>query len=85
MSEEQKRSPFSLFAERLLVGTLEAGARAIARAGESLASDAKKALRNEALKVELLENGIKWWAKENLGEVDDLPESLRDDSPKGAA
>jgi hypothetical protein len=67
------------FAEKLLVGALEAIVRAGAKAAESLASDAKKALRNEAMKVEMIEKGVETWRQTRLGEVDDLPGSLRDD------
>jgi hypothetical protein len=70
----------SKFAEKLLVGTLEAIVRAGAKAAESIASDAKKALRNEALKVEMIEKGVEHWRQTRLGEVDDLPSSLRDES-----
>ena len=63
--------------ERALVGTVEAVARAGAKAVESLAGDAKKALQNEAFKAEILEKGVEAWRKARLGDVDDLPESLR--------
>lgn len=75
------KSPAAQLLERVLVGTVEAIARAGAKAAESLASDAKKVLRNEALKAELLEKGVEAWRKAKLGEVDDLPESLRGDNP----
>lgn len=76
------RSPASKFVESLLVGVLEAGARAVAKAGESLASDAKKALRQQADKVEMIQIGVEAWRKSRLGEVDDLPDSLRDEPSK---
>lgn len=84
MSDSQKRTVAAQFAERLLVGSVEAIARAGAKFVESLAGDAKKALRNEATKVEMLEKGVEAWRKVRLGEIDDLPESLRDDAPGGA-
>jgi hypothetical protein len=77
---EDNRSPASKFAEKVLVGILESGARAVAKAVESVASDAKKALRAEAAKAEAFENGVAMWRKFRLGEIeDDLPESLRSD------
>lgn len=72
-------SPASKFVESLLVGAIESVARAGAKALESVVGDAKKALRNEAFKAELLEKGIEAWRKVKLGDVDDLPSSLRDD------
>ena len=83
MSEPKPQSKVSQFAERLLVGVIETGARAVAKAAESIAADAKKALRNEALKAELIENGIEAWRKAHIGEIDDLPGSLRDESNGG--
>lgn len=59
----------SKFAERLLVGAVESIARAGAKAVESLASDVKTALKNEAAKAELLEKGVEWWRKSRLGEI----------------
>jgi len=70
----------SKFFESLLVGTVDAIARAGAKAFESLAGDAKKALRNEAAKAEMLEKGVEMWRKMRLGDLDDLPSELRDDS-----
>lgn len=78
-------SPASKFAESLLVGAIESVARAGAKALESVVGDAKKALRNEAFKAELLEKGIEAWRKMKLGDVDDLPASLRDDPPFGVS
>jgi hypothetical protein len=75
------QSPASKLAEKLLVGTVEAIARAGAKAVESLAGDMKKALKNEAFKAEVIEKGVEAWRKERLGDIDDLPESLRDESP----
>jgi hypothetical protein len=75
----QSQSPASKFAESLLVGTIEAIARAGARAVESLAGDARKALQKEAAKIERVEQGVAMWRQVRLGEVDDLPDSLRDD------
>lgn len=72
------RSPASKFAESVLVGAVESIARAGARFAESIAGDAKKALKKEAAKIELVQHGIEAWRKARLGEVDDLPESLRD-------
>lgn len=72
-------SPVTKFAERFLTGAVESIARAGAKFVESLASDAQKALKLEAAKAELLENGVKFWRKTTLGEVDDLPASLQDD------
>lgn len=69
--------------ERALVGTVEAIARAGAKAVESLAGDAKKALQTEAFKAEIIEKGVEAWRKAKLGDVDDLPESLRDSTKTG--
>lgn len=69
--------------ERVFVGTVEAIARAGAKATESLAGDVKKALQNEAFKAEILEKGVEAWRKARLGDVDDLPESLRGDKAGG--
>ena len=82
MNEQKPQSKASQFAERFLVGIVETGARALAKAAESIASDAKKALRNEALKVEMLEKGVESWRKDRIGEIDDLPGSLRDEPRK---
>ena len=82
MAEQTK---FSKFAERLLVGVLESGARALAKGAESLASDASKALKREVAKVEALERGVKTWRESRLGEIDgDVPEELRDETTSGA-
>ena len=59
----------SKFAERLLVGAVEAIARAGAKAVESLAGDVKTDLKNEAAKAELLEKGVEWWRKSRLGDI----------------
>jgi hypothetical protein len=75
----QTQSPASKFFESILVGTVDAIARAGAKAFESLAGDAKKALRNEAAKVEMVEKSIEAWRKMRLGEVDDLPSELRNE------
>jgi hypothetical protein len=72
----------SKFFESVLVGAIESVTRAVAKAAESLAGDAKKALRNEAAKVERLEKGVEMWRKYKLGEIDDLPVELRDDQVK---
>jgi hypothetical protein len=72
-------SPASKFIESLLVGTVEAIARAGAKAVESLAGDARKALQNQSFKAEVLEKGVEAWRKARVGEIDDLPGSLRDD------
>ena len=80
---QKEQSAVSKFAERLLVGIVETGARAVSKAAESVVADAKKALRNEALKAELIENGIEAWRKAHIGEIDDLPGSLRDEGGRG--
>ncbi len=79
MSEQ---SPVSKALEAILVGTVEAIARAGAKAAESLAGDARKVLQQNAFKAEIVEKGIEAWRKARLGEVDDLPESLRGDGGK---
>jgi hypothetical protein len=79
MSEQTVASKFF---ERALVGTIDAIARAGAKAFESLAGDARKALKNEALKAEMLEEGIKAWRLSTVGEVQDIPASLQDDGEK---
>jgi hypothetical protein len=73
------QSPASKFAERILVGTIETIARGLAKGAESIAGDVKKALKNEAAKVEAVQKTIEAWRQVRLGEVDDLPDSLRDD------
>lgn len=79
MSEkDQVRSAAMDLLERVVVGALNSGARAIAKAGESIAGDVKKALQNEASKAELVEVGLKMWRAVNLGD-EDLPESLREE------
>jgi hypothetical protein len=77
MSEQ---SVTSKFAERVLVSAVNSIARAGAKFVESIAGDVKKGLRNEAAKAELLEQGVEWWRKSNLGEVSDMPASLQDDA-----
>lgn len=74
-----KREPTLLAqaAERLLVGTIEAIARAGAKALESLASDAQRALVTEGSKVERFKDGVAAWRAAKLGDTEDLPESLR--------
>ena len=67
------------FAEKVLVGAIEAIARAGAKFVESLASDTHKALQNEAAKVDTLRQGVEAWRQVRLGEVGDLPDSLRDE------
>jgi hypothetical protein len=67
------------FAEKVLVGAIEAIARAGAKFVESLASDTHKALSNEAAKVKAVKDGVEAWRQVRLGEVDDLPGSLRDE------
>jgi len=69
-----KPSPASKFAERLLTGAVESIARAGARFVESIASDAKKALKNEANKVEVIEKTVETWRKMRLGEIDEPSE-----------
>ena len=78
MSDSQNRSAASKFAEKILVGTVESIARAVAKAGESLAGDARKVLSKKALEATFLEKGIEAWRKERLGDIDDLPDSLKD-------
>lgn len=63
----------SKLAERLLVGSIESLARACSKAVESVASDVKTALRNEAAKAEFLESGAKFWRESRLGEVGQPP------------
>lgn len=74
---DQKQTVVSRALESLFVGTVEALARAGAKAVESLAGDAKKVLQQEAFKAEIIEKGVEAWRKNRLGDVDDLPESLR--------
>jgi hypothetical protein len=83
MSHE--KSPTAKFFEAVLVGTVEAIARAGSKAVESLAGDAKKALKNEAFKAELIEKGIEAWRLSHVGEIDDLPGSLQDEKPQRRA
>jgi hypothetical protein len=75
-----EQSVASKLFERVLVGTVESIARAGAKAVESLAGDVKKTLKNEAFKAEVLEMGVEAWRKSRLGDIDDLPESLRNSS-----
>ena len=72
-----QQTPTSKFFESILVGTVEAIARAGAKAAESITGDVKKALKNEAFKVEIVEKGIEAWRKSKLGEVIDLHDSTR--------
>lgn len=74
-----QQSPTSKFFESILVGAVETIARAGAKAAESITGDVKKALKNEAFKVEIVEKGIEAWRKSKLGEVIDLPGMMRDD------
>jgi methylmalonyl-CoA mutase N-terminal domain/subunit len=78
---QQPRSAMSLLIEDLLVGTVEAIARAGAKAVESLTDDAAKAVKREALKIEAVGGAVKAWRKANVGEIKDadIPVSLRDD------
>lgn len=66
---EMSESPIAKFAEKLLIGTVDSIARAGARFVESIAADAKQALRNEAAKAELIENGAKFWRVNTVGEI----------------
>lgn len=80
-----EKSPTAKFFEAVLVGTVDAIARAVAKGAESLASDAKKALKNEAFKASLIEKGIESWRLSHVGEIDDLPGSLQEEKPQGKA
>lgn len=64
-------SPMAKMAEKLLLGAVDSLARAGAKFVESVAADAKKALRNEAAKAELLEQGAKIWRQSVVGEIPD--------------
>jgi hypothetical protein len=75
----QTQSPASKFFESILVGTVDAIARAGAKAAESLAGDVKKTLRRKAAEAEMLEKGVEAWRKVRLGDIDDLPSELRDE------
>jgi hypothetical protein len=72
-------TPAAKFVESLLVGAVNAVARAAAKAAESLAGDARKALQNQAFKAEVIEKGVEAWRKARVGEIDDLPGSLQDE------
>ncbi len=75
------KSKATQFFEDLCVGLVESVVRAGAKGAESLASDARKALRREAAKVAKIEDGIKSWRDATVGDLpdSDLPDSLRDD------
>jgi hypothetical protein len=66
------QSVASRFLEKLLAGTVDSVVRAGAKAVESLAGDARKALSNEAKRVELLQQGVKMWREYRVGEIEDL-------------
>jgi hypothetical protein len=74
-----ERSVASKMFESLLVGTVETIARGVVKAGESIAGDMKKALKKEAFKVGLVEKGLEAWRKNNLGDIEDLPDSLTEE------
>ena len=64
-------SPMAKFAEKFILGAVDSIARAGAKFVESIAADAKTALKNEAAKAELLENGVKFWRQNTVGEIPD--------------
>jgi len=68
----EKQSIASKFAERFLVGAVESIARAGAKAVESLAGDARKALALEAEKAKMVEQGVAMWRQFRLGEIQDV-------------
>lgn len=88
MTEPKKRSKSEELLEQVLVGTIEAVARAGARFVESLASDGRKFLRNQSAKVGMIEQGVKSWREQNAPEIEDLagevPSELEDDAPPPA-
>ena len=59
-----------------LEGTVDALARAGARFVESLASDVKKTLKNNAAKVAKVEDGVRTWRETTVGEI---PDELKDE------
>ena len=77
--QKERSLGWKLFGE-VLEGALNMGARAIARAGESLASDTKKVLRDKAAKAELVQKTIEAWRVFQIGELadSDLPDDLKD-------
>lgn len=85
-AKDKAHTVVAQFAERVLVGTIEAIARAGAKALESLANDGRKALEAQAEKVEALEKGVAGWRADKLGDDDgdDLPGSLRSNGRNGS-
>jgi hypothetical protein len=72
-------SAVSRFFEKLLIGAVESIARAGAKAVESLTDDAAKAIEIQKKKVAATRDAVKAWRKVELGEIDDIPASLRED------
>jgi hypothetical protein len=64
-----ERSIAGKFLERLLTGTVDAIARAGAKAIESVVNDAAKAIDLEKKKIEALGKGVAQWRKTELGEI----------------
>ncbi len=64
------------FVEDFLTGALNSVVRAGAKAVESIASDAKKALRNEAKKIETFQTGVKSWREGRLGDISEEDEGV---------
>jgi hypothetical protein len=85
VSESAKpQSTASKLVESFLVGTVEAIARAGAKAVESLTSDAAKTVRRKAGEIDAVRKTVEAWRKENVGEIidGDLPPSLREEKTR---
>jgi hypothetical protein len=78
--DPKPQSAASRFLENLLIGTVEAVARAGAKAVESLTDDAAKAIDIQKKKVQATRDAVRAWRKQAVGEIDsDIPASLRED------
>src|SRR5271167_3250778 len=81
MSNDHNQTPPQSPGVRLFGELLDWAVTSIARAGakfvESIANDTHKAVAGHAAKVEQLRDNVAGWRADNLGDVDDLPESLR--------
>jgi hypothetical protein len=75
-----QQSPGAKFLASLLSGSVESIARAGAKALESLADDAEKALKKEASRIRDIKQGAQVWRHSRLG--DDLPGEVHEKKEK---
>lgn len=71
IDDKPQRGIFTQYAEDLLRGTVEAIARAGAKAFESLTGDAAKAVDREKKKIEAVRDRVAQWRKDVVGEIGD--------------